>query len=74
MASGCTDTCTQHFYFEDIPDPLKMYYTKDGVEKFIEKIEDKVKWLYATYLQQPMIELTDVLKWEYKAAEKWHIF
>ena len=39
-----------------------MYYTKDGVEKFIEKIEDKVKWLYATYLQQPMIELTDVLK------------
>ena len=32
------------------------------MEKFIEQIEDKEKWLYATYLQQPITEFTDVLK------------
>ena len=32
------------------------------MEKFVEYIEEEVKRLYATFPQQPMIELTDVLK------------
>ena len=43
-----------------------MYHGKDCVEKFIE-----LKWLYATFLQQTMTELTDVLKKEHEAAEKY---
>ena len=43
------------------------------MEKFVEHIEEEVKWLYAIFTQQPMIELTDVLKREHKAAEKCHI-
>ena len=31
-------------------------------KKFVEYIEEEVKRLYATFPQQPMIELTDVLK------------
>ena len=45
-----------------------MYFGKDCVEKFIERIEDEVKQLHATFPQQPMTELTDVLKKEHKAA------
>ena len=40
---------------------------------FIAHMEDKVKRLYATFPQQPMTELTDVLKREHYAAEKCHI-
>ena len=50
------------FAYGDVPDPLKMYRGKDCVEKFVEYIEEEVKRLYATFPQQPMIELTDVLK------------
>ena len=39
----------------------------------IEYIEEEVKRLYATFPQQPMTELTDMLKKEHKAAEKYHI-
>ena len=37
----------------DVPDSLKMYRGKDCVEKFIEYIEEEVKWLHATFPQQP---------------------
>ena len=46
-----------------------MYHSKDCSEKFIEHIEDKVNWLYATLPQRPMTELTDVLKKEHEAAK-----
>ena len=59
--------------YGDVSDPLKIYQSKDCVEKFIELIEEEVKRLYATFQQQPMIELTDVLKREHKATEKCHI-
>ena len=39
----------------------------------MEYIEEEVKRLYATFPQQPMIELADVLKREHKTAEKCHI-
>ena len=54
------------FAYGIVPNPLKMYRGKDCVEKF-------VKQLYATFLQQPMTKLTDVLKREHEAAEKCHI-
>ena len=34
---------------------------KDGVEKFVEHIEDKVKWLYEAFPQLPVTHLTDML-------------
>ena len=40
------------------------------MKKFVEHIEEEVKRLYATFPQQPMTELTDVLKREQEAAEK----
>ena len=43
------------------------------METFVEYIEEEVKRLYATFPQQPMTELTNVLKKEHKAAEKCHI-
>ena len=61
------------FAYGDVPDPLKMYRGKVCVERFVEYIKEEVKWLYATFPQQPMIEPTDVLKREHKAAEKCHI-
>ena len=36
----------------------------------MDHIEDEINRLYAKFTQQPMIELTDVLKREHKAAEK----
>ena len=50
-----------------------MYRGKDYVEKFVEYIEKEVKQLYVTFPRQPMTELTDVLKREHEAAEKYHI-
>ena len=61
------------FDYGDMSDPLKMYRAKDCVEKFVEHIEEEVKRLYVTFTQQPVIELTDVLKREHEAAEKSHI-
>ena len=43
------------------------------MEKFVEYIEDEVKWLFETFPRQPMIKLTDVLKRELEAVEKCHI-
>ena len=50
------------FAYGDVPDPLKMYWGKHCVEKFVEYIEEEVKWLYLKFPQQPLIELSDVLK------------
>ena len=61
------------FAYGDLPNPLKMYQGKDCLEKFVEYKEEEVKRLYATFPQQPMIELTDVLNREQKAAEKCYI-
>ena len=61
------------FAYGDVPDPLKLYRGKDCVEKFVEHIEVEVKRLYETYPQQPMTELTDVLKREHEVAETCHI-
>ena len=56
-----------------VSDLLKMCRGKGCVEKFAEYIEEEVKRLYATFPQQPMIGLTEVLKSEHEAAEKCHI-
>ena len=61
------------FAYGDVPNLLKMYRDKNCVEKFVEYIEEEVKRLYATFPQQPMIELTNVLKREHEAAEKCHL-
>ena len=61
------------FVYGDVPNPLRMYRGKDCVEKFVEHIEEKVKRLCETFPQQPMTRLTDVLKREHKAVEKYHI-
>ena len=61
------------FAYGDVPDPLKMYRGKEYVEKFIGHIEEEVKRLYATFPQQPMTELTDVLKIQHDAAKRCHI-
>ena len=50
-----------------------MYRVTDCVERFVEYTEEEVKRLYATSPQQPIMELTDLLKREHKAAEKCHI-
>ena len=61
------------FAYGYVPDPLKMYQGTDCVKKFVEYIEEKIKRLYATFSRQPMIELTDELKREHKATERFHI-
>ena len=61
------------FAYGDVPDPLKVYWGKDCVEKFVKYIKEEVKWLYATFPQQPMTELPEVLKREHKAAQRCHI-
>ena len=61
------------FAYGDVADPLKMYRGKDCVENFVEYIEEEVKRLCETFLQQPMTKLTDVLKRGHEAAEKRHI-
>ena len=58
----------------DVPDPLKMYRSKDCVEKFVEYIEEEVKRLSEKFPQKPMVELTDALKREHEAPEKCHIW
>ena len=61
------------FAYGDVPEPLKIYRDKDYVEKFVEYVEEEVKWLYETFPRQPMTKLTDVLKRKHEAAEKCHI-
>ena len=60
------------FAYADVHYPLKMYRSKDCVERFVEYIQE-VKRLYATFPQQPMTELADALR-EHEAAEKCHIY
>ena len=55
-----------------MPEPLKVYRGKDCVERFIVYIEEEVKQLYETLPQEPVTNLTDVLKREYEAVEKYH--
>lgn len=62
------------FAYGDVVDTLKMYSGKDCIEKFAEYIKDETKQLQTTLSQQQMIELTDVLKREYKKPEKYHLF
>ena len=62
------------FAYGDVPDILKIYRGKDCVETFIEHIEDGIKRLYATFPQQPMTELTGVLKKENTKQQKSDIF
>ena len=62
-----------NFTYGDVSDPLKMYRGKDCVERFVEYIEEEVKRLYKTFLQQPMIQLTDVQKREHETAKKCYI-
>ena len=57
----------------NVLDPLKRYYCKDCVEKFVEHIKNEVKWLCVTFPQQPMAELTDALKREHEAVKNCHI-
>ena len=61
------------YAYGDIPDPMKLYREEDCVEKFVENLEAGVKRLYEMYPQQPMTELTDVLKREHEPAETCHI-
>ena len=51
-----------------------MYRGKDCVERFVEYIGEEVKLMYATFPRQAMIELTDALKREHRAAKRCHIW
>ena len=51
-------------------DPMKIYCSKDGVETFSEQTEDEVKQLHATFPQQLVMDLTNVLKIEHEAPEE----
>ena len=61
------------FAYGDVPNPMTAYRGKDCVEQFVDHVEKEVKRLYELYPQQPMTELTDMLKAEHKAAESCHI-
>ena len=61
------------FAYGDVPNPMTDYRGKDCVEQFVDYVEKEVKRLYELYPQQPMAELTEVLKGEYEAAESCHI-
>ena len=50
-----------------------MYRGKDCVERFVEYIGEEVKLMYAIFPRQAMIELTDALKREHRAAKRCHI-
>ena len=61
------------FAYGDVPDPMMAYRGEDCVEQFVDHLEKEIKRLYELYPQQPMTELTDVLKREYGVAESCHI-
>ena len=50
------------FAYGDVPNPLKMYWGKDCVEKFVEYIEEDVRRPCEKCPQKLMIELADALK------------
>ena len=60
------------FAYGDVPDPLKMY-GEVCKEKSVEHTEHEIKRLYATFPQQPMTEITDMLKREHETPENSHI-
>ena len=43
------------------------------MKEFIKHGENEVNWMYATFSQKPMTELTNVLKRQKEAAEKCYI-
>ncbi|XP_057310212.1 uncharacterized protein LOC130648190 [Hydractinia symbiolongicarpus] len=61
------------FAYGDVPDPLRLYSGKNCVEKLVDILEKEIRRLYSLYPQQPMTELTDVLKRGHEAAESCHI-
>ena len=61
------------FSYGDVLDPTKIYRGKNCVGKFVEHIEDAVKFLCATLSQQSATELSGVLKRDDGAAENCHI-
>lgn len=71
VASGwCTYS---KFAYGNLPNPLRVYCGKDCVKRFVDHLEDEVKRLYDTFPQQPMMELTEVLKREYNEETECHI-
>ena len=46
------------FAYGDVPDPLKIFRDKYCVEKFVEYIEEEVKWLYTTFPRQSIAEVS----------------
>lgn len=44
------------YAYGDVPHPLRMYYGKDFVEKFIEHTEYEIKHFYAPFPQQTLTE------------------
>ena len=66
--------CTySKFAYGEVPDPLEVYRGEDCVKRFVDHLEDEVKRLYNTFPQQPMTELTEVLKREHTDATECHI-
>ncbi|XP_057294631.1 uncharacterized protein LOC130623161 [Hydractinia symbiolongicarpus] len=65
-------TCST-FAYGSLPDPLKVYRGENYVKKFVDHLENEVKRLYSTYLQQNMLPLTEVLKKEHDSATSCHI-
>lgn len=66
--------CVQNtFIYGDVSNSLRMYRGKDCVGRFIEHIKDEVKRQYVTFPQQPMTQITNVLKREHEAVAKFHI-
>ncbi|XP_057302746.1 uncharacterized protein LOC130636913 [Hydractinia symbiolongicarpus] len=61
------------FAYGSVPDPLTVYRGKDCVTRFVNHLEDEVKRLYNTYPQQPMLELTEVLRREHNEASECYI-
>ena len=49
-----------------------MYQGKECVKKFVEYIEEEVKWLYETFTRQHVTKLTDAMNREHKAADHCH--
>ena len=60
--------------YGNVFDPLKMYYGEDCVGMFLRHIQDELKQLYPTFPQEPMSEITNVLKREHEIAGKYHIY
>ena len=57
------------YAYGDVPHPLRMYYGKDFVEKFIEHTEYEIKHFYAPFPQQT---LTEPLAWYVKKEAQSH--